>query len=51
MLAPAPPCIVAVTGYGQPQGKQRATEVGFAHHLVKPAKLDEVLGLFHGGEG
>ena len=28
--------IVAVTGYGQPEDKQRAFEAGFDHHFVKP---------------
>lgn len=37
--------LVAVTGYGQPQDKQRAQEAGFDHHLVKPVKLDDVLRL------
>jgi CheY-like chemotaxis protein/nitrogen-specific signal transduction histidine kinase len=37
--------LVAVTGYGQPKDKERATEAGFDHHLVKPARLADVLGL------
>jgi CheY-like chemotaxis protein len=28
--------IVAVTGWGQPQDKQRALDAGFDAHLVKP---------------
>jgi signal transduction histidine kinase/CheY-like chemotaxis protein len=31
--------LVAVTGYGQPEDRQRTTAAGFAHHLVKPADL------------
>jgi len=37
--------LVAVTGYGQPQDKERALQAGFDHHLVKPVKLGDVLGL------
>lgn len=37
--------LVAVTGYGQPQDKDRAKEAGFDHHLVKPVKLVAILGL------
>jgi signal transduction histidine kinase/ActR/RegA family two-component response regulator len=37
--------LVAVTGYGQPDDKERAREAGIDHHLVKPARLADVLGL------
>jgi len=37
--------LVAMTGYGQPRDKERALEAGFDHHLVKPAKPDDVLNL------
>jgi CheY-like chemotaxis protein len=37
--------LVALTGYGQPQDKERALQAGFDHHLVKPVKLGDVLGL------
>ena len=37
--------LVALTGYGQPQDKERALDAGFDHHLVKPAKVADVLGL------
>ena len=37
--------LVAVTGYGQPQDIKRALDAGFDHHLVKPAKIADVLGL------
>jgi CheY-like chemotaxis protein len=30
------PYLVAVTGYGQPEGRQRALAAGFEDHLVKP---------------
>lgn len=37
--------LIAVTGYGQPQDRERALQAGFDHHLVKPVKLHEVLQL------
>lgn len=37
--------LVAVTGYGQPQDIKRAWDAGFDHHLVKPAKVADVLSL------
>jgi CheY-like chemotaxis protein len=30
------PVLIALTGYGQPEDRQRATEAGFDHLLVKP---------------
>jgi CheY-like chemotaxis protein len=38
--------LVALTGWGQPADRQRATEAGFDHHFTKPidpARLDDVL--------
>lgn len=38
--------LVAMTGYGQEEDRQRSLAAGFAHHLVKPAdfvKIQEVL--------
>ena len=37
--------LVALTGYGQLQDKERAKDAGFDHHLVKPAKVVDVLSL------
>ena len=37
--------LVAVTGYGQPGDKARALSAGFDSHLVKPVKLDTLLGV------
>lgn len=37
--------LVAVTGYAQPQDKERAKDVGFDHYLVKPVKVADVLNL------
>ena len=34
--------IIAVTGYGQPEDRQKAMEAGFDHHLVKPVDLDQL---------
>lgn len=31
---------IALTGYGQPEDKQRALDVGFDAHLVKPVDMD-----------
>jgi len=48
----AGPLIVALTGWGQEQDKQRSREAGFDHHLVKPidpSALDRLLR--DGGDG
>jgi CheY-like chemotaxis protein len=34
--------LVAMTGYGQESDKQRSKEVGFDHHLIKPADFSKV---------
>jgi PAS domain S-box-containing protein len=34
--------LVALTGYGQESDRQASMEAGFNHHLIKPAKLDQV---------
>jgi two-component system CheB/CheR fusion protein len=39
--------LVAMTGYGQPQDRQRALEAGFDYHLVKPAETAALEDLFH----
>ena len=31
--------LIAQTGWGQPQDRQRTREAGFDHHLVKPVDL------------
>lgn len=38
--------LVALTGWGQKEDKQRTKEAGFDYHLVKPAKLSELQQLF-----
>ncbi len=34
--------MVAVTGWGQPEDKERASAAGFDHHLTKPVDLDQM---------
>ena len=34
--------LVAMTGYGQETDRQRSQEAGFDHHLVKPARLEQL---------
>ncbi|MFB9288735.1 MEDS domain-containing protein [Pseudoduganella plicata] len=42
---PATACamLIALTGYGQPSDLQAATAAGFDDHILKPAKLEDVL--------
>lgn len=37
--------LIALTGYGQAQDHQRSRAAGFDHHLVKPAKMEEITAL------
>jgi CheY-like chemotaxis protein len=37
--------LIALTGYAQPQDRQRAFTAGFDVHLTKPADLDELARL------
>jgi signal transduction histidine kinase/ActR/RegA family two-component response regulator len=39
--------LVAVTGYGQEEVRQRAKEVGFDNHLLKPLDLDALLSVLN----
>src|SRR5690606_40928282 len=34
--------LVAVTGWGQPEDRQRTSDAGFDHHLVKPPELEKI---------
>ena len=34
--------LVAVTGWGQPEDRQRTAQAGFDHHLVKPPELQSI---------
>jgi signal transduction histidine kinase/ActR/RegA family two-component response regulator len=36
------PFLVAVTGYGTPEDRQRALDAGFDAHLVKPVEFDQL---------
>jgi signal transduction histidine kinase/ActR/RegA family two-component response regulator len=36
------PYLVALTGYGQPEDRQRAIEAGFDEHLVKPLDIERL---------
>jgi PAS domain S-box-containing protein len=36
---------IALTGYGQAHDRSLSRESGFDHHLVKPADLDQIVGL------
>jgi CheY-like chemotaxis protein len=38
--------IIALTGFGQDEDKQRAKEAGFQHHLTKPVSLKELERVF-----
>ena len=40
--------LVALTGYAQAADLKRTREAGFAHHLVKPVKLETFVGLLEG---
>jgi len=40
--------LVAITGYDQEEDRQRATESGFEHHLVKPVDPDRLFELLAG---
>jgi PAS domain S-box-containing protein len=42
-LANAPPVLIAPTGYGQPQDRERSEASGFALHLVKPIDVDDLI--------
>ena len=37
--------LIAVTGYGQEGDRNRTTDAGFDHHLVKPIDLEELTTL------
>ncbi|MGE3276830.1 MAG: ATP-binding protein [Vicinamibacterales bacterium] len=41
--------IIALTGWGQPNDRQRSREAGFDHHLVKPPDLDRLRTLLTEG--
>jgi CheY-like chemotaxis protein len=40
--------LIAVTGYGQAEDRQRSAQAGFDHHLVKPVVIEELAALLAG---
>jgi two-component system, sensor histidine kinase len=40
--------LVALTGYGLPEDKAHAVASGFDMHLVKPAKMEEIMAIVTG---
>lgn len=43
--------LVALTGYGQPEDREKSRDAGFDHHLVKPAAANTILGLIAAASG
>jgi PAS domain S-box-containing protein len=43
--------LVAVTGYGQPEDRQRSAKAGFAAHLVKPVDLSQLHAILEAVHG
>jgi DNA-binding response OmpR family regulator len=41
----AEPLVVAITGWGQQEDRQRAHDAGFDHHFTKPVDLDRLMEL------
>ena len=37
--------LIALTGWGQSEDRQRSHEAGFDHHFVKPIDFDALQGL------
>jgi len=37
--------LIAISGYGQPNDRERSRQAGFAHHLVKPVELGTLTSL------
>ncbi|KIG02942.1 hybrid sensor histidine kinase/response regulator [Caballeronia concitans] len=40
--------LIAVTGYGQDEDRQRSAQAGFDHHLVKPVIMEQLAALLAG---
>jgi CheY-like chemotaxis protein len=40
--------LVALTGWGQDEDRQRTAEAGFEHHLTKPVEIDSLMRLLAG---
>ena len=41
--------LVALTGWGQDDVRQKAKEAGFDHHLVKPADIAALMQILRSG--
>jgi len=41
------PVAIALTGWGNDNDRDRATEAGFNGHLTKPAEPDRIIALLH----
>ena len=39
--------LIAVSGYGQTEDRERSKRAGFNHHLVKPVDVRELLAILH----
>jgi PAS domain S-box-containing protein len=48
LSATANATLIALTGYGQPQDRERSRAAGFNHHLEKPVDPDKLLALLSG---
>ena len=44
-LAASPPVMIALTGYSEPDDRERGRAAGFAAHLVKPVDPDDLTRL------
>ena len=42
--------IIAVSGYGEEQARDRSEEAGFDHHLVKPVNFEKLLSVMERAE-
>jgi len=42
--------LIALTGYGQTTDHDRSRSAGFDYHIVKPADIDQLLGLINAWE-
>ena len=43
--------LIAVSGYGQTEDRERSKRSGFNHHLVKPVDVRELLAILHAPRG
>lgn len=46
-----PILLIAISGYGGADDRQRSRESGFDHHLLKPANVDALQALIAGMPG